>query len=317
MKVLIFIFYLFLPLILFVYALYSLFKTCNNFLCKLIKGHYSDNMFSNGFSLYSCPSKYQDETGRTVDLIPMVHIADFNFYNTVTNDFLFGSNMVLGEGVNDQQGLLKNKKVEYSRAANLLGFHYLVRQRHYAWAVNCDGDVGDHSQKEIESIKEIADLCNSETFEELMLKCKKYSDEYAKDKNKRQERKELLDKRNLILEKCFDSILSDQLYVRKKIYDDSQQPFKRKSNPNTYENMLATLDDFSNTSARYQRIAIPWGAAHMPYFHEMLKKKGFKRITSRFGQKKIRVLSMVRVIFTAILLPYKLMSVDFKDKDED
>jgi hypothetical protein len=93
--------------------------------------------------------KYVRADGRTVVLIPMSHIADSDFYESVSGS-MSSNSVVLLEGVTDHQNLLTNK-LSYGRAARALG---LVEQRAnfkptQGNLVRADVDVQEFSPKTI------------------------------------------------------------------------------------------------------------------------------------------------------------------------
>ena len=63
--------------------------------------------------------KYVRNDGKTIQLIPMAHIADAGFYQKVAQSFPSNS-IILMEGVTDNQNLLTNK-ISYKRMAKSLG----------------------------------------------------------------------------------------------------------------------------------------------------------------------------------------------------
>jgi len=63
--------------------------------------------------------KYVRDDGKTIQLIPMAHIADAGFYQKVAQSFPSNS-IILMEGVTDNQNLLTNK-ISYKRMAKSLG----------------------------------------------------------------------------------------------------------------------------------------------------------------------------------------------------
>ncbi len=63
--------------------------------------------------------KYVRDDGKSVQLFPMAHIADRNFYRTLADTFTSNS-IALMEGVTDEQGLLTNH-ITYHRVAQTLG----------------------------------------------------------------------------------------------------------------------------------------------------------------------------------------------------
>lgn len=62
---------------------------------------------------------YTRADGRTIDLIPMMHIGEAGFYRQVSDSFPEDA-VILLEGVSDRRNLIK-KQLDYSRMANSLG----------------------------------------------------------------------------------------------------------------------------------------------------------------------------------------------------
>ncbi len=63
--------------------------------------------------------KYESDSGKTIQLFPMAHVADAEFYRQVEQSFPTNA-VVLMEGVSDEKHLLK-QKINYQRMANTLG----------------------------------------------------------------------------------------------------------------------------------------------------------------------------------------------------
>ena len=82
--------------------------------------HFSEGFMTlrpNGFSVQV--RKYVRNDGKTIQLIPMAHIADAGFYQKVAQSFPSNS-IILMEGVTDNQNLLTSK-ISYKRMAKSLG----------------------------------------------------------------------------------------------------------------------------------------------------------------------------------------------------
>jgi hypothetical protein len=97
--------------------------------------------------------KYVRDDGRTIHLIPMMHIGESRFYQQISESFPTNS-VILLEGVTDNQNLLK-QKLTYKRVAKSLGL--TEQQEEFAPERGrpkmADVDVGEFSQKSIEFIK--------------------------------------------------------------------------------------------------------------------------------------------------------------------
>jgi hypothetical protein len=93
--------------------------------------------------------KYVRNDGRTIQLFPMSHIADSDFYQKVSESFPSNS-VILMEGVTDEKNLLTNK-ISYKRMAKSLG----LAEQHEKFApsqgqmVRADVDVDQFSSSTI------------------------------------------------------------------------------------------------------------------------------------------------------------------------
>jgi hypothetical protein len=83
------------------------------------------NHFTNGFmalhpgGLTVQARKYVRNDGKTIQLFPMAHVADADFYGKISQSFPTNS-VILMEGVTDEKNLLTNG-ISYDRMANALG----------------------------------------------------------------------------------------------------------------------------------------------------------------------------------------------------
>jgi hypothetical protein len=104
--------------------------------------------------------KYVHNDGRTIQLFPMSHIADSDFYQKVSESFPSNS-VILMEGVTDEKNLLTNK-ISYKRMAKSLG----LSEQHEKFApsqgqmVRADVDVDQFSSNTI-SLLNLAMLVHS------------------------------------------------------------------------------------------------------------------------------------------------------------
>jgi hypothetical protein len=82
--------------------------------------HFSEGfeaLHTNGISVQM--RRYVRSDGKTIQLFPMIHVADADFYHKVVQTFPTNS-VILLEGVTDEKHLLKNK-LSYQRMARKLG----------------------------------------------------------------------------------------------------------------------------------------------------------------------------------------------------
>lgn len=118
--------------------------------------------------------KYVRDDGKTIHLIPMMHIGESSFYDAVTRSLPTNS-VVLLEGVTDRKNLLE-RKINYRRMAKSLG---LTEQQEafepeQVTAVHADVDVEIFSESTIEFLK-LASLLHAdgptpEVFQKLIQK---------------------------------------------------------------------------------------------------------------------------------------------------
>lgn len=114
-------------------------------------GHFSEGFMAlrpGGFSVQV--RKYVRDDGKVIELFPMAHIANADFYREVSQSFPSNA-VVLMEGVSDSQNLLTNK-ITYKRMAKSLG---LAEQKEtFAPAPNevvrADVDVDQFSKETID-----------------------------------------------------------------------------------------------------------------------------------------------------------------------
>lgn len=126
---------------------YSLFCT------GLAVNHFTDGFMSlhpGGITVQA--RKYVRNDGRTVQLFPMAHVADADFYEKVLQAIPTNS-IILMEGVTDEKNLLTNG-ISYERMANALG---LAEQQKkfspcFAKMVHADADVDQFSPDTIECL---------------------------------------------------------------------------------------------------------------------------------------------------------------------
>ena len=96
--------------------------------------------------------KYVRNDGKTIQLFPMAHVADADFYRKVSQSFPTNS-VILMEGVTDEKNLLTNG-ISYKRMANALG----LAEQHEEFSpcsgemVQADVDVDQFSPDTIECL---------------------------------------------------------------------------------------------------------------------------------------------------------------------
>lgn len=124
----------------------------------LFSGKLAIREFSEGFvdvSFQGVSMEVRDyvrEDGRKVTLVPMSHVGDTKFYETLSSSFPSDA-VVLMEGVSDQQKLLPHAP-NYSRMATLIGATEQQKAfRPQGTLVNADLDVSEFSPETLRLLK--------------------------------------------------------------------------------------------------------------------------------------------------------------------
>jgi len=95
------------------------------FCVSLVVGHFTAGFLAlHPGSLNARVRQYVRSDGKTIELVPMAHVADASFYQELSQSFPTNS-IVLMEGVTDERNLLTNG-ISYQRMAHSLG---LVEQK--------------------------------------------------------------------------------------------------------------------------------------------------------------------------------------------
>jgi len=175
------------------------------------------NHFSDGFmslrpsGLTVQMRKYVRNDGKNIELFPMAHVADADFYREISQAFPTNS-IILMEGVSDENHLLTNG-VSYKRMANALG----LAEQHEAFApergqmVRADVDVSIFTTNTLDLLNLVMLIhskgVNPDTVQKLML--------YPQSAHMEEEiRDELLGKRNLhLLEELNDRLLQTDFII--------------------------------------------------------------------------------------------------------
>jgi hypothetical protein len=127
------------------------------FCANLALGHYTDGFVAlrpAGLTLQA--RKYVRDDGKTILLFPMSHIAESDFYKSVSQS-VSSNSVVLLEGVSDAKGLLTNG-ISYRRAAKSLG----LAEQHDALVirkgelVRADVDVQEFSPVTVDILNLVA-----------------------------------------------------------------------------------------------------------------------------------------------------------------
>jgi hypothetical protein len=117
----------------------------------LAVGHFSEGFLTlRPGGLTVRVKKYIREDGKTVELVPMAHIGERDFYRKITQSFPTNS-IILMEGVTDEQGLLTNS-ISYHRVAAKL--HLTEQQKEFkptqGKVVSADVDVDQFAPSTID-----------------------------------------------------------------------------------------------------------------------------------------------------------------------
>jgi hypothetical protein len=121
------------------------------FCARLAAGHFSDGFLAlqpGGITVQV--RKYVRNDGKTIQLVPMSHIGEPEFYRQLTESFPTNA-LILMEGVTDDKNLLTNK-LSYARAATSLGL--AEQQREFKpsrseW-VRADVDIAEFTTNTID-----------------------------------------------------------------------------------------------------------------------------------------------------------------------
>jgi hypothetical protein len=154
---------------------------------------------------------YARSDGKEIELVPMAHVGDADFYKTISESFPTNS-VVLMEGVSDEKHLLTNG-ISYKRMARSLGLSQQVEEfKPQAELVRADVDVDQFSTNTIDLLNLVmlihAKGMNAGTLAKLAL--------YSPPENvERQVLDDLIDKRNQHLLKTLQNELpqSDLIIV--------------------------------------------------------------------------------------------------------
>jgi hypothetical protein len=139
------------------------------------------NRFSEGFvalrsnGLTVQVRKYVRNDGKTVQLFPMAHIGDPDFYRNLTASFPTNS-IILMEGVSDERNLLTNR-ISYRRMASTLGL--AEQQREFkprpSQAVRADVDVEQFSTNTIDFLNLVMLIHSKGINTENLMRIMQYS----------------------------------------------------------------------------------------------------------------------------------------------
>lgn len=184
-----------------------------------------------------------EKNGKTLHLIPMVHIGDEEFYKELSKVDGKVKTLYLLEGVSDRDKLLKN--LDYGNFAKGAGLD--LQKEHFNPSAPAeykdnisikmaDIDVNEFKPETREFLKKVFDQMNKKSFFEVMY--------MSSDK--------------------FSAKESSALIV----------DLVQKRNEKVLSELKANEKDF-------QEIYIPWGAAHMPEIERDILKDGYKAVSEK------------------------------------
>jgi hypothetical protein len=147
------------------------------FLCTAVAvDHFSEGFMSlrpAGFSVQV--RKYVRNDGKTIQLFPMSHVAEADFYRKISQTFPTNS-IILMEGVTDEKNLLTNK-ISYKRMAKSLG----LAEQHEKFEptrgelVMADVDVGQFTRNTIDFLNLVIAVHTQDLNIGMILKLLQYS----------------------------------------------------------------------------------------------------------------------------------------------
>ncbi len=143
----------------FILAIYPLYLYLN--LANMLENLTHELITFENFKVMSNKKVYQKEKQRIV-LIPMVHIADKEFYEDVLKDYNSQAGVVLQEGVKDSKGLIKYN-ADYKAMAKAIGLtsqkdHFKLPPDSKLKMVFSDMDTSEFSKNTIERLNLIFKL---------------------------------------------------------------------------------------------------------------------------------------------------------------
>jgi hypothetical protein len=142
----------------------------------LAVGHFSDGFLAlRPSGLIVQVRKYVRNDGKTVQLVPMAHIGEADFYRKLSASFPTNS-IILMEGVTDNRNLLTNK-LSYKRMATSLGL--VEQQREFKPSqgemVRADVDVEQFTTNTIDFLNLVMPIHTKGVNAETVLKVMQYS----------------------------------------------------------------------------------------------------------------------------------------------
>ena len=146
------------------------------FCARLAVGHFSDGFLALRPSALTVEvRKYVRSDGKTIQLVPMSHIGEPDFYRKLAESFPTNS-LILMEGVSDDRNLLTNK-ISYRRAATSLGLAEQQKEfrPHQGEWVRADVDVEEFAPTTIEFLNLVMLLHSKGVNLETVLPLMQYS----------------------------------------------------------------------------------------------------------------------------------------------
>ncbi len=197
--------------------------------------------FTGGFVRLESDGLYAEErryerAGRTVYLIPMVHVAERSFYRDVLASIPVEDSIILAEGMSDETGSLR-ENLSYAGMASALGLEaqedaLVAADAHYV--ENADLDMSVLSPETVELVDSAAQVLSGSDPEER-------AEAWA--------RVNALVRKPGVVERAADEVIGMR-------------------NRHLLGRIDASLEE-------YHHVVVPWGAAHMPQLERGVLARGF------------------------------------------
>ncbi len=185
-----------------------------------------------------------EKNGKTLHLIPMVHIGDEEFYKEISKVDGKVKTLFLLEGVSDRDKLLQN--LDYGNFAKGAGldlqkdhFNPTVPEefKHNISIMMADIDVNQFKPETRDFLKKVFDQMNKKSFFEVMYMS---SDKFSAKESA--------------------ALIVDLVQKRN----------------------AKVLSELKTNEKNFQEIYIPWGAAHMPEIERDILRDGYRPVSSKY-----------------------------------
>lgn len=191
--------------------------------------------------------------GKTVRLIPMVHIGSPEYYRELGETLSSEQAIVLAEGITDEEGLLRTD-LSYSRAADFIGLTSQENMQIQGTPLDYE-DLGEAESEDPAGPGIVrADIDSSELSEET----RSYIETVGALFNPR--------------EPFAESFSKYMAWYRENMTPEKEKAVFSEIVDMRNANLLRYLD---RALSRHDLILIPWGALHMPGLERALLERGF------------------------------------------